>query len=158
MTRHASRELAPIVREVVVRCPVERAFRVWTEGIGSWWPFASHSIGEARTETVIMECRVGGRFYERMAGGAEAEWGTVLEWDPPARLLLEWRVNPENPPTEVEVRFTALEPGTTRVTLTHRGWERFAGPRGVEVWSSYGAVDGWSSVLGCFVPVAQGGD
>ena len=33
----------PIVRSVTVRCDSERAFRLFTEEMGSWWPIQTHA-------------------------------------------------------------------------------------------------------------------
>ena len=54
----------------------------------------------------MIEPRVGGRILETIRGGEPAEWGSVMVWEPFDRLVIEWRVRAENPPTEVEVRFT----------------------------------------------------
>jgi uncharacterized protein YndB with AHSA1/START domain len=81
------------------------------------------------------------------ADGKEAPWGTVDVWDPPHRLVISWRVNPEAPaPTEIEVRFTA-DGDATRVDVEHRGWERLGMERGQEARESYGSDDGWGLVL-----------
>jgi uncharacterized protein YndB with AHSA1/START domain len=131
---------------VRVACSQERAFRVFTEDIGSWWPLHQYSIGDERAETVTIEPRVGGLIVESIKGGETAEWGSVLAWEPFQRLLLEWRVNPENPPTEVEVTFEPEGDGTL-VQLEHRRWERF-GDRAAEARSGY--ESGWQALLGIY--------
>ena len=37
----------------------------------------------------------------------EHDWATILVFEPPHRVVLEWKVNSAAPPTEVEVRFSA---------------------------------------------------
>lgn len=119
--------LEPIHQTVTVHCGIERAFEVFTTGIGGWWPTRGHSMGEDKVETIVLEGRVGGRIRERWRTGEEASWGEVTVWDPPRRLALSWRPNPSAPaPTDVEVTFEALSAASTRVALTHSGWERFA--------------------------------
>ena len=59
----------------------------------------------------------------------ETQWGKVLAWEPPARLLLGWQLNSAftyDPDlvTEVELIFLANEGGTL-VTLEHRSLELF---------------------------------
>jgi uncharacterized protein YndB with AHSA1/START domain len=101
---------------------------------------------------VVLEDRVGGRLYERWHDGGEADWGQVLAWEPPTRLLLAWKPNPERPaPTEVEVRFLAVERGRTRVELEHRGWERL-GDLAAQARDSY--RDGWPTVLDAYAATA----
>ena len=46
MTAEAQTAVAPIVRSVVVACSQQRAFRVFTEDIASWWPLDQYSIGD----------------------------------------------------------------------------------------------------------------
>ena len=133
--------IQPVRRAVTVERPLEDAFRVFTEGLGSWWPVATHSIAKDAAETVVMEGRVDGRLYERTADGAENDWGRMLVWEPPRRVAFEWHIT--GTPTEVEVRFTP-EGDRTRVDLEHRGFERLED--GAERRESYN--NGWVTVLG----------
>ena len=132
--------IQPVRRAVTVERPLEDAFRVFTEGLGTWWPVATHSIGKDAVETVVMESRAGGRLYERTADGAESDWGRMLVWEPPRRVAFEWRIT--GTPTEVEVRFTP-EGDRTRVDLEHRGFERLED--GAARRESYN--NGWVTVL-----------
>jgi uncharacterized protein YndB with AHSA1/START domain len=148
--------IQPIRVGVVVNLPPERAFTLFTEDIAKWWPLAGHSMAEetygARTETVVFEGRVGGRVFERIAGGPDAVWGNVLVWEPPHRVVISWKphLRPE-PSTEVEVRFTA-EGAQTRVELEHRGWERLGGD-GERKRNAYDG--GWRGVLDEYTKAAQ---
>lgn len=107
-------------RSVTVAAPVERAWAVYTEGYGSWYP-KDHYIGAEPAETVLIEPFAGGRWFEKQADGSEPEWGRVLVWDPPHRLVLSWMVGGDwqhdpDPAhaSEVEVRFVAESPDRTR--------------------------------------------
>ena len=145
--------IQPVVVGIDVRRGIEEAFRVFTAEIGTWWPVAAHSVEPDKVETVVLEPRVGGRLYERWHDGGQADWGRVLAWEPPARLLLAWSPNPDRPaPTEVEVRFVAVEPDHTRVELEHRGWERL-GDLAAQARSSY--EGGWPGVLDAFAGAAM---
>ena len=84
--------IAPIVRSVSVAVPPERAFSLFAGDIGRWWSPNMHVAPEPFTEIVI-EPRAGGRWFERDAAGAECQWGSVLAWEPPARLLLAWQLD-----------------------------------------------------------------
>ena len=145
MTSQAT-EKAAIQKSVVVPLPLEKAFRLFTDGIGSWWPFESHSIEGEKVENVHFDLDAK-RMYERTADGTEHDWGDILAWEPPSRFLLGWRVNPANTGTEVEVRFVPEGEGT-RVDLEHRGWEA----PGTGERSNYDR--GWEYVLGKFVEAA----
>jgi len=149
---------APVRRSVVVKAGVERSFAAFTSNIGRWWP-KSHTIGSAPPANVIMEGRAGGRWYEISADGGECEWGKVLLWEPPNRLILGWQLNGNwkyDPAfvTEVEIVFTALEGGGTRVDLEHRNLERF-GDRAGPVRDAIGSDGGWLGILKSFAANAE---
>lgn len=113
---------------VGVAVPPTEAFRVFTEEVNLWWRRGRrfrNAPGDAGL--IAIEPRLGGRLFESFsteAGEQVVEMGQVLAWEPPHRLLLQWRAVNFAPHehTEVEVRFEATASGGTRVTLTHRGW------------------------------------
>lgn len=118
-----------IRKQLTVEAPMERAFRVFTANMGVWWP-KEHHIGKAALKDCVIEPKVNGRWYELDIDGTACEWGKVLAWDPPRRLVLAWQLNGEfkyDPDliTEVEVSFTALGPKRTQVDFEHRNLERF---------------------------------
>ena len=142
-----------VVVTVQVDATQARAFEVFTDRFGTWWPMDTHHIGEKDAVAAVMEPRAGGRWFERAADGTECEWGSVLEWDPPARVLLAWHLTPEfaydpDPAlaTEVEVRFIPEGPASTRVELEHRGFA-VHGDRGAGMRSAVGSDGGWAGLL-----------
>jgi uncharacterized protein YndB with AHSA1/START domain len=136
--------LAPVVRTVDVAVSVERAFDVFTERIGEWWPLEVHSLYVDKAATVVIEGRPGGRVYEVSVDGQEGSWGEVLEFDPPSRVVLAWKPNTDpRPHTRVEVTFTEIA-GGTHVELTHTGWE-LLGDIAEEARTSY--HEGWVPTL-----------
>ncbi len=141
--------LPPVRKHVTVARPLEEAFRVFTSGIGTWWPLKTHSANGDKAESCVMEERVGGRLYERSQDGQEVLWGTVRVWAPPHRVVFSWHPGrAEDTAQEIEVRFSPLPEGT-RVDLEHRGWERL-GKHAEEAHRQY--TEGWDNVFGrCFV-------
>ena len=143
-------------RSVEVAVAPERAWRVFTEEMGSWWPLATHSIGVEEgspPDGIVVEGHVGGVIYETL-GDDRRTWGTILEWAPPSRLTVEWTVN-----ARATTRWTATftpTPSGTRVDLVHDGFEAH-GERADEVRGSYGAEAGWARVLGCFAAAVATG-
>ncbi len=111
----------PVRQSTIVRSELDHTFEAFVRMIGSWWPVEPLSIGGARVRDVTVEQRVGGRIYETWDDGTTVDWGEVLAWEPPGRFVMSWLPTPA--PTEVELAFTALGPGLTRVTVEHRGWE-----------------------------------
>ena len=148
---------APVRRNIQVAVPRERAFEVFTAGIGRWWP-KSHHIGAVDIDTLVFEPRAGGRWYERGVDGSECEVGKVLVWDPPARLVLAWQLTPDfkydpNLITEVEVQFIAEGANSTRVELEHRNLERF-GDRVDAMRQQIDGPGGWGDLLQLFAQSA----
>ncbi len=147
-----TRNLA-VTKSITVRAAKEHTFTVFAERFGSWWP-ASHRLGAADLADVIVEPRAGGRWYERDTDGAECEWGRVLAYEPPDRLLLAWHLQGDwtydpDPAksSEIEVRFTA-DGEHTRVELEHRHIERHDGSD--EVRRGVAGPNGWSAILRSF--------
>lgn len=141
-------------RTITVAAPVERAFRVFTESFATWWP-ADYRLGEAELAEAVIETREGGRWFERDVDGSELDWGRVLVWDPPGRLVLTWQINgswqydPDpGRASEIEVRFTPDGDGQTRVDLEHRRLERLVG--GQAMHDSISADGGWNTLLARF--------
>ena len=54
----------PLRKTITFRWEPGRAFRRFTEETSSWWPLASHSVGQEKAEAVVFEGHVGGRILE----------------------------------------------------------------------------------------------
>ncbi len=159
---------AVVHKSVHVQAPIERAFSVFVEQMETWWP-ASHHIGKAPFEAIFVEPRVGGRWYERDIEGKQGEWGTVLAWDPPHRVVFSWHLGPghDEPDwkfdpdmtkaSEVEIRFTAQAPGTTLVELTHSKLERH-GEGYEQLRAIFDGPGAWGHILALYAQAATAGD
>lgn len=136
--------LEPVRKSVTVRQTLDAAFRLFTNDIASWWPVERFSVSQARTRDVVLEPMPGGRVYELRDDGETFDWGKVLVWDPPGRLVLSWHPGDEpDVAQEVEVRFTAMH-DSTRVDLEHRSWEQL-GADAAKMRDKYDG--GWAYVL-----------
>jgi uncharacterized protein YndB with AHSA1/START domain len=145
--------VAPVRKQIVVDAPQARAFRVFTERMELWWP-RGHHIGKSPLHKIVLETHVDGRWYEIGEDGAPCDWGRVLAWEPPRRVLLAWQIdgNWQFDPklvTEVEVRFIAEGANRTRVELEHRDLERF-GAAAAAVRESIDSQGGWTEILRLF--------
>ncbi|MGZ8475428.1 MAG: SRPBCC family protein [Candidatus Limnocylindria bacterium] len=146
--------IEPIRLAFDVACPPAEAWTAWTERIGQWWP-ADHTVSAEPELEVTLESGVGGRIYERTAGGDEHDWGEVTVWEPPTRLAYLWHLKRDRADaTEVEIRFTGLGADSTRVEIEHRGWERL-GADGVS-WRDRN-FGGWSTLLPHYIAAVGGG-
>jgi uncharacterized protein YndB with AHSA1/START domain len=145
--------------KVTVNAPIERAFRIFTESFTTWWP-ADYHIGEADMAEAIIEPRVGGRWYERGVDGSECDWGHVLAWEPPHRLVVTWQINgqwqydpdPEHA-SEIEVRFTPDGSDQTTVELEHRLLHRLVG--GEAIRDSISGGGGWGALLAQYAKAVE---
>lgn len=154
-----------VFKSIRVKAPIERAFSVFVEQMETWWPM-THHIGDTPFVAIFVEPRVGGRWYERNAKGDLCDWGKVLKWDPPHAVALSWHVEPghDSPEwkfdpdvekaSELEIRFTAEEGGTTLVELTHSKLEKHG--EGAEQFRDL--MDGpgaWVTILELFAQKVQ---
>lgn len=104
------------------------AFEVFTTQVDQWWRRGRRFRNAPGSSGVVrIEPGVGGRLFESFdteAGEQVVQIGRTLAWEPPHRLLLQWRAVNFAPQehTEVEVLFQPTPQGGTLVTLIHRGW------------------------------------
>ena len=149
----------PMRHAVTVAVPPERAFELFTTGIGSWWPlddysravseFAADGLRAVRLE---FQARDAGSLLEHVSDGRVLPWAEVTTWDPPRRVVLAWRPHslPE-PPTELDVSFEPQRDGTL-VRLEHRGWNRVSQRFRDELYGVY--ARGWPTTMERFVNAA----
>ena len=103
------------------------AFEVFTQETDLWWKRGlRYRVAGKRPGTLQFEAGVGGRLFETFetdSGVKVFEGGRVTAWEPPSRLMFEWRNSNFAPDerTEVEVLFEPAAGGTL-VTIQHRGW------------------------------------
>jgi uncharacterized protein YndB with AHSA1/START domain len=153
-------EQANSVRQVMsVKASQTVAWRIFTEKMDTWWPLTTHKIGKAKAVDVVIEPRVGGRWYERGDDRSTCDWGRVLSWEPPSRLVLSWEISADwqydsNLKTEVEARFIAEGKEATRVELEHRHLDRY-GARRDEMRGIFDSEGGWSGLLASFARSAE---
>jgi uncharacterized protein YndB with AHSA1/START domain len=149
---NSSSSTAPVKKSITVQAGVERAFRVFTADYDSWWP-RTHHTGKTPMTRAIIEGRAGGRCYSEHEDGSECDWGRVAAWEPPHRVVIAWQLRGDwtyDPDlanaSEVEVRFTPVAGGATRVDLEHRHIERH-GETAAAVRAGVDSPGGWSSLL-----------
>ncbi|MGH7032347.1 MAG: SRPBCC family protein [Stellaceae bacterium] len=147
---------APVRKSVRVKVPPARAFEIWTTGMSRWW-IKTHTINPTKSpiKEIILEPRRSGRWFERGEDGRECQWGKVLAWEPPTRLVLAWQVDGQwqfdpNLITEVELRFTPDGSGTL-IELEHRHLERLG-----DAAEAIGGDGGWAALLEGFAKEAAG--
>jgi len=118
-------ERLPVHQSTIVRAPRGHTFGVFVDHLAHWWPLDPFSYGgSSRVVRVKVEGRIGGAVVEHWHDDSTHTWGTVLEWDPPTGFTMTWNIT--GTPTEVQLRFTAVDSQTTRVDVDHRGWDQLS--------------------------------
>lgn len=109
----------------------ERAFAVFTGSLTDWWVREYTWSGPDALAELGVEPRAGGMLYEIGPYGFRSDFGRVLTWDPPRRLVFTWQIGPDRVPvpdparaSEVEVLFLPEGPDRTRVEVEHRNFDR----------------------------------
>lgn len=141
-----------VFKSIRVRAPQSRAFEVWTAGVNGWWP-RSHTRSQNPESEIQIEGQNGGRIFERSPAGEEWDWGRVILWDPPHRLVYHWYLGSgAELPSEVEVTFRGLDEETTLVEVRHRGPEALG-----NLWWERKHLfhKGWDTVLPLFDKALQ---
>jgi uncharacterized protein YndB with AHSA1/START domain len=122
-------EETDVRKSVTVPVPVAQAFRIYTERPAEWLPPEHTFIRDP--QSITMEPWAGGRFYERGADGAEITRGTIVEWAPPGRLAVTWRIGPNWQPvfddehaSVIVVEFNPAGADATEVVLTYTQLDR----------------------------------
>lgn len=143
-------------KSITVPATPERAFQVFAEQFGVWWP-KEYSIGASDMADYIIEPKAGGRWYEVGTDGTECDTGKVTAYDPPHLLILawhldgNWRYDPDpDHASEVEIRFVPDGEGGTRVELEHRHFERH-GEGATAVRAGVQSTGGWGHCLAAYV-------
>ena len=115
--------------KVTITVAVDRAaaFDIFTRETDLWWKRGpAYRISGRSPGALVFEPREGGRLFESAdspSGKQLFEYGRIKVWQPPSRLVFEWRnANfAKDEVTEVDVLFDEIADGT-RITLLHRGW------------------------------------
>jgi uncharacterized protein YndB with AHSA1/START domain len=144
---------------VAVTVEPEEAFDLFARRLAAWWP-PEYSWSQDVLEDIGIEPYEGGLCFERGPHGFRCDWGRVLAWDPPRRLLIAWQISPRREPepnpakaSEVEVRFEGDGDGGTTVAVEHRAFERHG--NGVKYAEMLGSPQGWPYILDRFAAAAR---
>lgn len=146
-----------VFRSVSVPLPQARAFELFTNRMTEYWP-KQHSIGASELAEVVVEPRVGGRWFERGVDGSECQWGRVAAWEPPRKVVLLWQIGADwqfDPDfeTQVEVTFSEDGPDRSRLDLRHRNLQRY-GDNTEQMRAIFDDPAGWTGTLAAFVDLA----
>ncbi len=145
-------ESTTVHRAVTVPVSQPEAFATFVDRFGDFKP-AEHNLLAVPIAETVVEKRVGGYIVDRGVDGSECRWATIRAFEPPSRLVFSWNIGPswqveadQQKVSEVEVRFVAEGPTSTRVELEHRNLDRH-GPGWESVRDGIGHDQGWPLYL-----------
>jgi uncharacterized protein YndB with AHSA1/START domain len=155
-------EATAVRTDIVVQAPRERAFQVFAERFDQIKPREHNMLAVDIAESVF-EPRAGGRVYDRGVDGSECQWGRVIAYEPPERIVFSWDISPRwqveddlERASEVEVRFVVEAPDRTRLELEHRHLDRHG-----DGWQSsreaLAGEQGWPLYLARYAEQVAGG-
>ncbi len=114
---------------------------------------AEYTWSQEALAAIGIEPRAGGSCFELGPHGFRLDWGRVLAWEPPSRLVFSWQIGPTRVPepdparaSEVAVHFEPAD-GGTRVALVHRAFERH-GDGAEDYRAAMYSEPGWDYILG----------
>ncbi|WP_168203173.1 SRPBCC family protein [Marinobacter fonticola] len=149
-----------IRHSVVVPLIQSDAFRLFTDGLASWWP-AEYTWSQGTLVDLRIEPRKSGRCTEQGPYGFECDWGRVLEWSAPEKLVITWQIGlnrePQPDPEQASTVIIDFRPETSdtcSVTLEHRNIERH-GQGADEYQAALSSDYGWPFILHRYVEAAK---
>ena len=143
-----------IKKDLLVEASQATAFKVFTEQMELWWP-KSHHVGQCPMTDLVLEPQVNGRWYSRHEDGSEVNIGQVLKYDPYDLFVLAWQINGDfkydpNLLTEVEIRFIAEGPKTTKIKFEHKDLQLLGGSKAIDSMD-----EGWGMILNLYKKQAE---
>lgn len=152
----------PIIHSLKVGYSPKQAFHLFVDKFSSWYPKMYTWSGE-KLETIEIGTHEGARCFERGPHHFETDWGRVLAYQPPERLVFSWQISYNRVPipdpgqaSEIEVTFTGIEDEqSTEITLRHYKFEQH-GEDGANYREALASPEGWPYMLGQFQKFMDG--
>lgn len=105
-------------KQVTAQGRPEFCFNVFTQEMSRWWP-PTHKLVPGKRTALILEPWIGGSYYELDEQGNRCDWGKILEWEPPRRLVMSWAIDGRWQPIDDDSRASRID-----VTFTRDGWNK----------------------------------
>jgi uncharacterized protein YndB with AHSA1/START domain len=146
-------DVEDIVLERLVPGRPEQVFAAFVHGVTTWWP-ASFTFALAELDTITLEPRQGGRWYETSTAGDDIDWGVVTACDPPQRLALTFQLSATRTvvsrehASDVSFDFLEREHGCA-LQMTHSHLHRH-GADAATIRTNMASEHGWPFILNGF--------
>jgi DNA-binding transcriptional ArsR family regulator/uncharacterized protein YndB with AHSA1/START domain len=128
-----------IEQEIAIDAPRDQVFAALTGDVGAWWG-RPYIMSEA-VQALVLEPRVGGRFYEDWGGGQGGLWATVTAIKQGERIELTGPIGMGGPVHGVLIFELESRGGATVLKLSHRAF----GAVNQQTQAGYDA--GWRDLL-----------
>nr|WP_321462793.1 hypothetical protein [uncultured Cohaesibacter sp.] len=120
----------PIVKVIEVPTDILTAYRLFSVGMGSWWPLDTRSISIHSTGVAAKALETdpvpGGAIIEIASDDTRHVWGNFTDCDEPNSLAINFHMGqPLDHSTQLVVSFILMAPERTLVKLVHGGWDCF---------------------------------
>ncbi|MFT3791240.1 MAG: SRPBCC family protein [Rudaea sp.] len=155
-----SEAIESVISEVTVPLSLNDAFELFTTQFGRWWP-RDYSYSREVLDTIVLGNGQGQWCYERGPHGFRCDWGRIIEWAAPAKLVFTWQVGPKSIPQPnpnnaslVTVRLAERSAGQTIVTVEHSDFAKH-GEGAVQYRDEMASEYGWSFILQQYVAAAK---
>lgn len=145
------------IEDIVLEYPVpgapEQAFAYFVHGITRWWP-NSFTFSMAELDTITIEPRQGGRWYETSTTGDEFDWGIVTAWNQDRRIAMTFQLSatrtliPRERASEVSFDFLMRGNGCA-VKVAHFHLHRH-GAEAPIIRTNMASEHGWPFILSSF--------
>ncbi|MDA0654008.1 MAG: SRPBCC domain-containing protein [Proteobacteria bacterium] len=153
--------LDPIVKSIDVPCGPQQAFDVFWKDMSAWWPldkFTTSAMAGQPAKAIRVDARPGGEIVEIGGDDTETLWGVIEAFEPPSYVRTTFHFAPPGVVVEdrtlLEVRFTGIDGGRTRVELTQTNWE-VLGDQAADIRGGY--EFGWGVIFEKAYKAACGG-
>ncbi len=136
----------------ILACDQETAFNAFVTDFQKWWPQA-YSLSKEGLKEIGITPKVNGMCYEIGPHGFRCDWGRVLIWQPPERLVFTWQISERSAPepnpelaSEVHLEFVNLGANQTQIKLQHKHFSRH-GEGGVNYCTEMASEYGWPYII-----------
>ena len=141
--------IKPIVKVIEVPTDALTAYRLFSQGMGCWWPLDTRSISIHSTsipaKALETDPTTGGAIIEIASDDTRHVWGTFTDCDQPHSLAINFHMGqPAEHSTDLVVSFLDMGADRTLVKLVHTGWECFGIAAGM-MRDGYDA--GWEEIF-----------
>ena len=114
------------------------AFDSFVNKFNKWWPEEYTWSGNV-LEIINIEPKVNGKCYEIGPNHFRYDWGRVLKFEHPNKIVFTWQISPSRVPepnpdkvSEIKIEFITINKSFTRTEFEHKcfskhgdGWENY---------------------------------